>query len=170
MVIDTTPEGTGRPMSASEMQRILCDMGIPAAEVQKVTTQIRKNGPLHTAYKDAFATGRFKQKNGRPKKKEQLPKPKRKSRSSNINLREPIDQERISKRHPGKVAALPVTLSQPEGCPSSSINAFLHSSTSMHTMCTRNSHQSLSSTVTNDEQSESCDVSVLLQLKHYKPP
>ena len=84
MVIDTTPEGTGRPMSASEMQRILCDMGIPAAEVQKVTTQIRKNGPLHTAYKDAFATGRFKQKNGRPKKKEQLPKPKRKSRSSNI--------------------------------------------------------------------------------------
>ena len=173
MVIDTTPEGTGRPMSASEMQRILCDTGIPAAEVKKVTTQIRKNGPLHTAYKNAFATGRFTQKNGRPKKKDQLPKSKRKSRCSNIILREPIDQERVSKRHSGKVAALPVTLSQPEGCPSSSItacNAFLHSSTSMHTMRTRNTHQSLSSTVTNHEQSECCDVSVLLQLKHYKPP
>ena len=66
-VINTTPMGSFRQMSTNEMSRILKeDYGLSEKDSKKVSTQIRKSGPLHRAWKDAFATGRFAQKNGRP--------------------------------------------------------------------------------------------------------
>ena len=57
-VINSTPCGTRRCMSTSEMSRILReDYALPDKDAKKVATQIRKSGPLHLAWKDAFAVG-----------------------------------------------------------------------------------------------------------------
>jgi hypothetical protein len=66
-VIHLTPEGTLRPMSSNEMSRILRqEYGLSEKDSKKVSTQIRKSGPLHHDWKRAFVTQRFSQKNGRP--------------------------------------------------------------------------------------------------------
>ena len=65
-VIKETPIGTLRPMSTNEMAKIAMDRGVSADEARKMPTQIRLGGPLHEEWKDAFTSGRFLQKNGRP--------------------------------------------------------------------------------------------------------
>ena len=50
------------------MAHIATAAGIKEKEARKVATQVRKGGPLHAKWKEAFSTGRFVQINGRPRK------------------------------------------------------------------------------------------------------
>jgi len=64
-VIDVTPSGSARPMSANIMIKLLIDNGMPEAMAVKLPSQIRKGAPMHSEWKTAFAEERFLQKLGR---------------------------------------------------------------------------------------------------------
>ena len=66
-IIKKTPLKSFYPMSHKKMIEMLIDDGMHPNEAKKVSTQVRKGGPLYLEYKQAFNDKRFLQINGRPK-------------------------------------------------------------------------------------------------------
>jgi hypothetical protein len=64
-VIDSHKPGDQTVMSASIMVGILSSMGITEVMANRLYSQIRKGGPLHEEWKQAFASGRFYQRCGK---------------------------------------------------------------------------------------------------------
>lgn len=64
-VIADTPPGSNRMMSAGIMVELIVERGLALHLAKRLYSQIRKGAPLHNEWRDAFAEGRFHQRQGR---------------------------------------------------------------------------------------------------------
>ena len=67
-IISETPIDAQKEMSIGEITRILHEeKGLPQNVARKAINQLRNTGPLYAEWRAAFDSGRFVQKNGRPR-------------------------------------------------------------------------------------------------------